>query len=79
MELFQLVILFIMFYILFWFINRSFYESENFCYGNDYCNGNKDSALCINQSCRPCGLQSQCSKDSDCTPNNCIDGCCDNR
>lgn len=53
-------------------------EKENFpCYGNDYCNGNKNNALCINQRCKPCGLVPQCTQDSDCGPNNCIDGCCD--
>ena len=53
-------------------------NKENFpCYGNDYCNGNKNNALCINQRCKPCGLVPQCKQDSDCGPNNCIDGCCD--
>lgn len=53
-------------------------EKQNFpCYGNDYCNGNKNNALCINQRCKQCGLVPQCKEDSDCGPNNCIDGCCD--
>jgi hypothetical protein len=46
------------------------------CFANNFCNGNKQS-LCIENKCYPCGLQPGCSKDSDCGPNNCIDGCCD--
>lgn len=65
--------------LLFYFINIYLVKKENFCYGNVYCNGNKDSSLCINQGCLSCGLQASCKNDNDCTPNNCINGCCDNR
>ncbi len=50
---------------------------EDFCYGNVYCNGNNNNALCINQSCLPCGLEAKCTKDSECSPNLCKNGCCD--
>jgi hypothetical protein len=73
------IIIFIIFFALFYLINNYLRINENFCYGNVYCNGNKDSALCLEQSCKSCGLQSKCTKDSECIPNNCIDGCCDNR
>jgi hypothetical protein len=63
--------------VIFYLLNNYLDNKENFCYGNDFCNGNKDSALCIDQSCLPCGLNAPCKKDSDCGPNNCIDGCCD--
>ena len=72
-----IILLFIIFLILFYFINIFFKKMENFCYGNTYCNGNNDSALCINQTCKKCGLMSPCDKDSECYPNNCINGCCD--
>ena len=61
----------------FYFLNIIFMKSENFCYSNNYCKGNSDSRLCINQQCRTCGLLATCNKDSECAPNNCIDGCCD--
>lgn len=72
-----LIILLILCIIFFNIINYTLKNKEMFCYSNNYCNGNKDSKLCINQQCRVCGLQSSCNKDSDCGPNNCIDGCCD--
>ena len=56
---------------------KSIKKNESFCYGNDFCNGNKDSALCINQTCKSCGLQASCKKDSECAPNNCVNNCCD--
>jgi hypothetical protein len=62
---------------IFYLINDYLKKIENFCYGNDYCNGNKNNALCINQKCLQCGLVPECTKDSDCSPNNCIKGCCD--
>ena len=51
-------------------------STETFCYGNDFCYG--PNALCINQRCLPCGLERQCTSDSQCGANNCINGCCDN-
>ena len=60
---------------LFYLVNN-YAKKEYFCYGNAYCNGNKDNNLCINQTCNKCGLNPVCTKDSDCQ-NNCIDGCCD--
>ena len=75
----QILINFLLIIILlsiFYIINRILKKQENFCYGNDFCNGNKE-ALCINQECRKCGIQAQCNVDSDCGPNNCINGCCD--
>ena len=48
---------------------------NKYCYGNVFC-GNQD--LCISQRCLKCGLSSPCTKNSDCGPNNCINGCCDN-
>jgi hypothetical protein len=73
-----ILLLFIIITLVFFLLNR-FLSKEKFCNGNVYCNGNKDSALCISEKCRNCGLQAPCKKDSDCTPNNCVDGCCDNR
>ena len=56
-----------------------FYKKENFsnkiCYGNDFCD-NQD--LCMSQRCIKCGLRAPCTKDSDCGPNRCDNGCCDN-
>ncbi len=75
--LYILVFLFII--LLLFFLLNKFLAREKFCNGNVYCNGNKDSALCLSQHCKKCGLQAVCNKDSDCTPNNCINGCCDNR
>jgi hypothetical protein len=76
----QVIILLIIIIILFFYLIQVILSNNNehFCYGNDFCNGNKDSALCINQRCLPCGLQAPCKNDSECGPNNCIDGCCDN-
>ena len=72
------IIIFIIIFIIFYFINKFIKKNlENFCFGNDFCNGNKENALCINQECKPCGLVPSCKKDSDCGPNNCIKGCCD--
>ena len=62
---------------LFYLINIDLNKIENFCYGNTYCNGNKEKSLCINQQCLDCGLTAPCNKNSECGPNNCIDGCCD--
>ena len=76
----HVIILLIIIIILFFYLIQVILgqNKEHFCYGNDYCKGNKDSALCINQRCLKCGLQAPCKNDSDCGPNNCIDGCCDN-
>ena len=72
------IILFAISFALFYLINNMLKPAkENFCYGNDFCNGNKESNLCINQECHKCGLQAPCNNDSECGPNNCIDGCCD--
>jgi len=51
-------------------------KSDKICYGNDFCDLQD---LCIEQKCVKCGLRAPCSKDSDCGPNNCINGCCDNQ
>lgn len=77
--LYFILLLIILFLIL--FIYNEYYTTyESFeqkrCFGNDFCNGNKQS-LCIYNKCLPCGLQKSCTKDSECSPNNCIDGCCD--
>lgn len=77
-EIFIILVKILILVLIFYLVNEYLKKkNEYFCYGNDFCNGNKDSALCINQSCKPCGLQSTCNKDSDCSPNNCINGCCD--
>ena len=49
--------------------------SNKICYGNDFCD-NQD--LCMSQRCIKCGLRAPCNKDSDCGPNRCDNGCCDN-
>jgi hypothetical protein len=74
-----IITLFLIFAIVFYIINYRFMKliPENFCYSNASCNGNKDSSLCINQTCKNCGLKASCNKDSECGPNNCINGCCD--
>ena len=51
-------------------------KTDKICYGNDFCDLQD---LCIEQKCVKCGLRAPCSKDSECGPNNCIDGCCDNQ
>jgi hypothetical protein len=51
-------------------------KTDKICYGNDFCDLQD---LCIEQKCVKCGLRAPCSKDSDCGPNNCINGCCDNQ
>lgn len=51
-------------------------KTDKKCYGNDFCDLQD---LCIEQKCVKCGLRAPCSKDSDCGPNNCINGCCDNQ
>lgn len=79
MEIFSKIIIFIIFFLIFYLINLFLFKKEYFCYGNDFCNGNKDAALCINQTCRKCGLQPSCDNDKDCMPNNCINGCCDQK
>lgn len=73
------VIIFIILFILLIFIiiKQLLNKKETFCYGNDFCNGNINNALCINQQCRKCGLVAPCNKNSDCGPNLCKDGCCD--
>lgn len=63
--------------LIFYIINLLLNNKEYFCYGNDFCNGNKDSALCINQECLECGLQSPCKTDENCYPSLCNEGCCD--
>jgi hypothetical protein len=70
-----LVIILVIFYL----INIYLGNNEYFCYSNSYCNGNKDSALCINQECLDCGLQSTCETDDQCSPSLCNDGCCDSQ
>jgi hypothetical protein len=67
------IIIFIIFIICNFFLEK---KMEKFCYGNDFCNGNKKSTLCINQKCLDCGLQSSCNNDDDCSPSLCVDGCC---
>ena len=69
-----IIILSIFFFYLF---NILCMMKESFCYGNIYCNRNKKSSMCIQQTCYSCGLQPTCTKDEDCAPNNCINGCCD--
>ena len=51
-------------------------KTDKMCYGNDFCDLQD---LCIEQKCVKCGLRAPCSKDSECGPNNCINGCCDNQ
>jgi hypothetical protein len=63
--------------LLFYIINASLNNKEFFCYGNAYCNGNKNNSICINQTCKKCGLQSSCINNNDCYPNECKNGCCD--
>lgn len=57
----------------------TYFYIENFqnkyCYGNVFC---ENQGLCISQRCLKCGLRAPCTKNSDCGPNNCINGCCDN-
>ena len=77
-----IIIIIIVVLIIFILLNMIIKNNENFCYGNVYCDGNNDNALCINQTCKSCGLQSKCdttkSYQSQCGSNRCIDGCCDN-
>ena len=75
-----IIILFLTILLLFFIINIYFKKEyfNNHCNNNVMCNGNKINALCIEQSCKPCGLQAKCSKNEDCGPNLCINGCCDN-
>jgi hypothetical protein len=73
----KILIIIIFLIIIFFIINLYLNKNENFCYGNVYCNGNVDNSLCINQNCKNCGLQAQCTKNEDCGPNLCIKGCCD--
>lgn len=72
----MIIIYLIIVILIFYIINILLNNNEYFCYGNSFCNGNKDSALCINQECLDCGLQSSCKNDDDCTPSLCNDGCC---
>jgi hypothetical protein len=74
--MFKLFLIIIFFSILFYIFNK-INRLEHLCFGNDFCNGNKDNALCINQECYECGLNAKCKKNSDCAPNNCKNGCCD--
>lgn len=78
MDIIIYLILIMILIIIYYFINNCL-DKEHFCYGNTYCGGDKDSRLCINQSCRICGLNAECKYDSDCGPNNCINGCCDGK
>lgn len=73
----MIIIMPIILFLIFYFINKYLKQYENFCFGNVYCNGSTQSSLCVNQECEKCGIQATCKKDSDCGPNNCIDGCCD--
>jgi hypothetical protein len=75
--MFFIYIIIILLLIILFFINNYLNSIEYFCYGNDFCNGNKINSLCINQKCHTCGLVPSCNKDSDCDPNLCINGCCD--
>ena len=72
-----IILLILIIFLFFYLIQILLQQREYFCYGNDFCNGNKDNALCINQRCLECGLSSKCTSDSQCEPNNCINGCCD--
>jgi len=76
---FIIVIILVIIFIL---LNMISGNKESFCYGNVYCNGNNDSSLCINQTCKDCGLQSKCDPtknyQTQCGSNKCINGCCDN-
>ena len=78
MNIFYLILAIIIAIIIIYYFNHVFVTNEHFCYGNTYCNGNKKNALCINQQCRDCGLVASCTKNEECGPNLCIDGCCDN-
>jgi len=74
----NIIIVFIICILIFFLINYFLLSpKEYFCYGNTYCNGNKEKSLCINQHCLECGLSAKCQNDSTCGPNKCIDGCCD--
>jgi hypothetical protein len=73
----KIVVIIIFVFIIFLTLDNIINSKEYFCYGNTYCNGNKDNALCINQTCLECGLQSKCTKNEECGPNLCINGCCD--
>lgn len=73
----MLIIFIILLIILIILIFNKIIIKESFCYGNDFCNGNKLNALCINQECKECGLVASCNKNSDCGPNLCKNGCCD--
>ncbi len=69
-------ILFLIFYIINYMLKSEYFN--NHCNSDVMCNGNKINSLCINQSCKSCGLQAKCNKNEDCSPNLCIKGCCDN-
>ena len=72
-----IIIIILVVILIFYFVNMYLKRVEHLCFGNDFCNRNKDNALCINQKCKKCGLVPECKKDCDCAPNNCINGCCD--
>lgn len=72
-----LIVILIIIFIIFLILNQIILKKETFCYGNDFCNGNKINALCINQQCRKCGLVAECKSNTDCGPNLCKKGCCD--
>jgi len=76
------IIIVIVLVIIFILLNMISENKESFCFGNVYCNGNNDNALCINQTCKKCGLQASCdptkSYQPQCGSNKCINGCCDN-
>jgi len=73
------IIIIIITILIFYIINIFLIKNEYFCYSNSFCNGNKDSALCINQECLECGLQTPCNNDDDCLPSLCNNGCCVNQ
>ena len=80
MTYFFLILNLILLSIIAFLINKFYFSkidnfSNKICYGNDFCD-NQD--LCINQRCIKCGLRPTCTKDSDCGPNRCDNGCCDN-
>ena len=67
----------ILLFFLFFAVNIWGGKKEHLCFGNDFCNGNKDSALCVNQECYECGINAPCKNNSECGPNLCVGGCCD--
>jgi hypothetical protein len=71
-------IIFVIFLIMYILNKYALTNIETICFGNDFCNGNRNNSQCIHQSCLECGVtSSKCYNDNDCTPNICKDGCCD--